>query len=67
MAQTEMANKLDKSNKDQVIFVRAEAELVDRLGKAARLQDRPVSQFVRETLTKKLNQMAQRHPELKAA
>jgi predicted transcriptional regulator len=62
-----MKPKTDRPTKDRVIFVRADADLTERLEKAAELLDRPGSQLVREAVNEKLNKLARRFPELKAA
>jgi predicted transcriptional regulator len=43
--------------KDEIIHVRAEAKLIDRLRKVARRIDRPSSQIVREAVKAELDRI----------
>ena len=62
-----MKRKTKKLTKDRMIFLRADSTLTGRLERASELTDRPSSQLVREAINEKLNKLARRFPELKAA
>lgn len=53
-----------KNDKDTLLNFRVSAELAKRLRDASRSLDRPASQLVREAIVEKLEQLAQKHPEL---
>lgn len=56
-----------KKTKSKMLFIRSDRDLEQRLKRAARILDRPMSQIIREAMKEKLDQLAEIHPELKAA
>lgn len=55
-----------KQKKDVMWNFKATEEFVGRLMRAAAVTDRPASQIAREAINEKLNELAQRYPEINA-
>lgn len=53
--------------KTEVIFVKTDKNLARRLQKAALLTDTTISALTREAVREKLDQLAQKYPQLAAA
>ena len=58
---------MKRDPKTEIIFVKADKQLTKRLQKAAVLADTTMSALTREALREKLDQLAERFPQLKVA
>jgi predicted transcriptional regulator len=58
---------MKREPKTEVIFVKADKSLAKRLQKAALLTDTTMSALTREAVREKLDQLAQKYPQLAAA
>jgi len=58
---------MKREPKTEVIFVKADKSLAKRLQKAALLTDTSMSALTREAVREKLDQLAQKYPQLAAA
>ena len=56
-----------KKTQDVNLNVKAPREMRDRLIKATEVTDIPYSRIIRQAINEKLDQLAKRHPELRAA
>lgn len=58
---------MKRERKTEVIFVKADKSLARRLQKAALLTDTTISAFTRQAVREKLDQLAEKYPQLAAA
>lgn len=58
---------MERPKRDDVIFVKSDRPLVERLKLAALLTDSTMSHITREAIREKLEQLSEKHPELKPA
>jgi predicted transcriptional regulator len=58
---------MKREPKTEVIFVKADKSLAKRLQKAALLTDTTMSALTREAVREKLDQLAEKYPQLAAA
>jgi predicted transcriptional regulator len=58
---------MKREPKTEVIFVKADKSLAKRLQKAALLTDTTMSALTREAVREKLDQLAQKYPQLAVA